>query len=331
MLIETTELTLGHVGLGTLSEPAALALFATAQAHELTAGTGGTLDEIVDAEGVPLYPAYFWLHLTVPPTARLERHRLWRRVSVGVDVRRFGRLVLDSTYVLGGDREVPPCVDEWHDGRFVSMRAASLFVVDDGSPEPRPSAPRDGAMADLRVLARGPAAVDGYRRMRGRGTFGRDAWPFQTTAPIAHPAIAGRDGAAARNLMFATYVAIMDAAESVLLGGAGGWPALPAAMLDHRSALEREVFFLGHTRPGHTVLTDVRARVVPCAPDLLGAERDVVPAAELEVRAELYEAGSHTLLAVGRARKLLAIPRARASLIADVERWVAPARCLAEV
>jgi probable biosynthetic protein (TIGR04098 family) len=320
VLIDSIELTLGHVGLGNLGEVPLLTLFASAQAHRLTMATGHTLRDVTDVDGSHLYPGYLWLHLRVPPSRRLDSFRLWDRVAVGVDVRRYGRMILDSTYVLGADAELPPDAAAWNLDALPSMRAASVWVID-GPGDPQPSAPKQDAIADLPVLKAAPEAVARVRVIRAAGGFGREPRRWSTRAPIAYPLRSGRDVARDHNLMFATYVEIMEVAAATLLGEEA-WPALPAALLDHRVLLEREVFFLSHTGPGKQVLVDVRADLSPCAQDLHGAAGDQVSAGILDLVCELYEAGSNTLLAVARARELFLVPRSRATLITDLARFM---------
>ena len=323
MLIDSIELTLGHVGLGNLSEIPLLALFASAQAHQLTMGTGHTLRDVTDVDGSPLYPGYLWLHLRIPPTRRLDSFRLWDRVSVGVDVKRYGRMVLDSTYVLGNDAELPADAAAWNLDALPSMRAASVWVIDGRSGEPQPSAPKQDAIADLAVLKSAPEAMARVRVVRAAGGFGREPRRWSTRAPIAYPLRRGRDFACDHNLMFATYVEIMEVAAATLLGEEI-WPAIPAALLDLRVLLEREVFFLAHTGPGKQVLVDVRADLSPCAQDFHGSPPDQVSAGVLDLVCELYEAGTNTLLAVARAKELFLVPRSRATLITDLARFLAP-------
>jgi hypothetical protein len=166
--------------------------------------------------------------------------------------------------------------------------------------------------------------------MRLCGTFGRAPWRFASRRPVRYRLLPGRDGVPGRNLFFATYMTVMDAAESAVLSGAGGWPRLPAGLLDQRSLLEREVFYISHTTCEQTVVTDVRARLAACPADIVAADGDVAGAAILETHFELYEERTCTLLAIARARKLVSAPRGRASLRADLERWSGDLPILAE-
>ena len=325
MLIETVELTLNHVGLGTLGEVPLLTLFASAQAHLLTSGTNHTLRDVTDADGAPLYPVYLWLHLRVPPTHCLERYRVWDRVSVGVHVNRYGRMILDSTYVLGAPGALAPTVAAWDLEGSPSMRAASAWVIDGRAGEPQPSSPKAGAVAELPVVTVSPSAIARLRAVRASGKIADERSRWATGEAIAYPIRDGRDVARDHEVMFATYVEIMDMAEATLLGEQV-WPRLPTSVLAHATIVEREVFFLSHTGLGKQVLVDVRVDLSPCPEDLHGPERDMISAGMFDTRYELYEAGSNKLLAVARARKLIIIPRARATVLGDLARFVSPSR-----
>ncbi len=321
MLIETVELTLSHVGLGELREVPLIAMFASAQAHALVAGTEHTLHDITDAAGAKLYPSYSWLLLRVPPARSLRRFRVWDRVAIGVDVKRFGGLVLDSTYVLGAPDELAANAQDWKLDEVPSMRAMSVWTVDGAAGEPQPSTPRLGAIATLPSLSAAPEAMTRFRAIRGEGTFDRAPRSWSTQSPIRYPIHTGRDVARDRNLMFATYVEIMEVAAETLLRERA-WPAFPSELLEYRVLLEREVFFLANTSGGSHVLVDVRASLTSCPNDLHGTGDDVVSAGVLDLVFELYEEGTNTLLVVARARELFLLPRRRGSLLADLSRFV---------
>jgi probable biosynthetic protein (TIGR04098 family) len=325
MLIDNVELTLAHVGLGRLAEVPLLALFASAQAHHLTAGTGHTLHDVTDAEGARLYPGYLWLHLRVPPGRPLERHRVWDSVSIGVDVKRYGRLLLESTYVLGAPGEIGDAADAWDLDAFPSMRAASMWVVDGAAGPPRPASPRDGAIAALPPLSASPRAVEPFRKMRATGTFGRAPNAHANRAPLRYPVRLGRDVAPDHNLMFATYVQVMEAAEETLLREEL-WPAMPAQLLLHRRLCEREIFFIDHTGPGEEILADVRVELLPCDDRAHGPDRDFVSAGRLAATYELYEARTNKLLTCARSEKLFVVSSSQATLIADLSRFLAAAK-----
>jgi probable biosynthetic protein (TIGR04098 family) len=322
MLIENVELTLAHVGLDHLAEVPLLALFATAQAHHLTAGTGHTLHDVTDADGARLYPGYMWLHLRVPPGRPLERHRVWESISIGVDVKRYGRLLLESTYVLGAPGEIGDSAEAWDTDAFPSMRAASMWVVDGHAGVPRPSSPRDGAIAALPPLAASPRAVEPFRKMRATGTFGHAPNARGSRAPLRYPVRLGRDVAPDHNLMFATYVQVMESAEETLLREEL-WPAMPGELLLHRRLCEREIFFIDHTGPGEEILADVRIELLPSEESAHGPDRDLVTAGRLAATYELYDARTKKLLTCCRAQKLFCVPRSQATLIADLSRFLA--------
>jgi probable biosynthetic protein (TIGR04098 family) len=321
MPIEEVDLRLNDVGLGALRESSLLALFASAQAHALTSGTGHTLRDVTDAAGAQLYPGYYWLHLRVPPSQPIERFRVWDRVAVGVDVRRYGKIILDSTYVLGAPGSLDHSPERWDLTASPSMRASSMWTVDGVSGQPQVATPKEGALATLARLDGPPESMNRLRDARSRGTLGREARPFMTKAPVRFEVRNGRDVAPGHNLMFATYVEIMSLAEETLLRE-GAWPPLPDRLVAARRPVEREVLFLQNAGAGDSVLADARASLLGCEPALHGADREQVSAAVVEITGELYDENTRALLTVWRARQLVVVPRSAATLLTDAQRFI---------
>ena len=323
MLVDEVELTLSHVDLGHLDEQAAMILFANAHSHCLTAGTGHTLRDVTDAQGATLYGGYYWTHLTVPPGRRLEQHRVWDRVAVGVDVRVSGSLLLSSSYVLGRPGEVDPADPaRWdHDG-LPSLRAGNTFFVDGIEGERRPSAPRPGALAALPKHEGIPASLDRFREQRARASIDPAFdGPLRSARPIAYPTVAGRDLRPGHAIMFARYIQIADTVERAFLTGEL-WPPLPRALADCLSVLERETFYFANARGEPCLRGTVRGRLSRCAPDLHGPDRDVVSGGLWTAISEIYDE-DNVLLVTSRVRKLLAVPRAEQRLVTQAERIMA--------
>jgi probable biosynthetic protein (TIGR04098 family) len=315
VLIEESELTLGLVGLGALTEYAAMTLCADAQAHALTAGTGGTLRDIVDAAGHPLYPGYFWTHLIIPPERRLERHQIWDRVAVGVTVGSWGP-ILESSYLLGTPEELAR--SETERPPLPALRAASMFFAGRDSGEPQPSTPRHGTIATLPKLAAAPAAVAKFREARVGGIVGATLeGSLRLGAPLEVPIVAGRDAAVGHSLLFAQFVRIFELGERALLTSLR--PPMHAALLDHLSLLEREIYYVDNCGPGARVAVDGGGRIERCPPRLTG-KSDEVSAAITSFELTAHDATSGRLLAVCRARKLLVVPKSRPSYLHDSER-----------
>jgi probable biosynthetic protein (TIGR04098 family) len=244
-VIEEVELTLSHVDLGSLDELAAMTLFGTAHSHHITAGTGGSIRDIVDADGRPIYPGYYWTHLVVPDACPLETFAVWDRVAVGVDVRAFGPLILASTYALARPGQLDGA---WDDGARPYMRAGTTFYLDGA--DPRPSVPRPGTVAALPRLAAAPPSLDRFRQVKARGDADPElAGPLVTAGRIPYELMPGRDIRAGHNVMFSRYVTVADAIEQTVLGRSA-------------SLRERETFYLASARAGR-VHGGLRGRLDP--------------------------------------------------------------------
>ena len=316
MLIEESELRLGLVGLGPLTEYAALTLFADAQAHALVAGTGRTLRDVVDVAGTPLYPDYFWTHLVVPPERPLERHQIWDRVAVGVEVTAWGP-TLESSYLLGTPTELALPAGERPP--LVALRSASMWFADQRTGEPMPARPKAGTLAELPKLAAAPAAMATFRDVRVRGAIaGAPDGRLALAAPVELPLVAGRDGAPGHSLLFAQFSRIMDLGERALLLEHVR-PPIHAALADHLSLVEREVYYIDNCAPGARVHVDARGRVEPCEQQAV-AGSDTVAVALLRLALAVHDS-SGRLLALANVTKRLVVPRSRASLVHDAERF----------
>jgi probable biosynthetic protein (TIGR04098 family) len=327
MLRESVELTLNHVGLGSLNEYALLGLFATAQAHALTEGKPHALSALVDVNGQPLYPAYYVTHVQIPPACLLSAFPLWSTVAVGVDVQSFGGIVLDSSYILGRPGEIADQVDGWDTAHLPAMRAGSMFVIDtpaaQHSGEVQVSAPRGDMIAALPRLKTPPAAIQRFQQVREQGLGDETEQPaLATSQPIRYPVAAGRDAAAGHNMLFATFSTVMDTAEQTLLAR-NIWPPFPMALLNCLALLERETYYFANCQAGQTVQVQIRGHMAPCAPDLHGSAEDVLSAGMLHLVFELYRDDTGDLLVMSRATKLLAVPTRQQRLLHDVRRLLA--------
>lgn len=315
MLIRESELGLGLIGLGRMTEFAAMTVWADAQACALTAGTGGTLRDVVDTSGARLYPGYFWTHVAVPPNRMFERHQVWDRIAVGVDVRVLGP-ILDSTYVLGTPAELAmPAAER---PVLPAMRGAAMFFVEGRAGEPQPASPKKGTVAELQKLEKAPAALAAFKDVRLRGVVDVEfTGRIRLAAPIEYPIVAGRDAAVGHSLVFAQFVRLFDAAECALLSELR--PPAPAELIEQLAVLDREVFYFDNCGPGSVAVIDATATIERCAPDLIGTP-DQISAAIVKLALTAHERNSGRMLAVSSVRKLLVVPRTRPAMLHAAER-----------
>ena len=323
MLVEDIELSLANVELGTLSEFAAMVLFGNAFCHRLVRGTKlAGIREIQDAAGKPLYPAKLMTHLRVPAKRPLADFAVWDRVAVGADVHSFGRMLLESSFILARPGEIPPDSKSWDFENYPSMRAGSLFIVDERREDLDSSVPREGHLASLPPLTQRPQFVARFSEMQTKG--GRlKAYDgnLLVREPITYPIIAGRDVAAGHALMFATFTKIMDIAERQFLTE-HLFPPLHEPLVDLLSLLERETYYLGNCFAGDKLRIDIKAKILLSPPGLQTRSIDLEPVAILECVFELYQQGRNALVLVSRVKKLLAVPRAMKTARREAERFL---------
>jgi probable biosynthetic protein (TIGR04098 family) len=315
-VIETFELTPSHVGLGDLSEFALLTLVADTHYRVLTQGTDATPRTILDKAGEALYPSVFALHLRAPIERPIEAHALWERLSVGADVRCFGRSFLDVRGVLGRAGEVEDAPERWTSAPLPSVSWAGAWTL-----KGEVAMPAGKFVASLPPAAAPPALLALFRAVQSRGTIAEAAEPSAPSAPILYPIVPGRDVARGRQMMFSQFVVVMDHAERVFLTERI-WPAFTSEFVECRTTLERRIFYFGNCRADDIVETVVEARLEKSAPSSDGA-LPFVPGALVTLAMALTEKRTRRLVALCETRKLLAIPSTQVGLLREAERMLA--------
>lgn len=331
MRTEILQLTMSHVGLGSLNEYALMILFGNAHSHSLVAGLQLPPDQIKNEAGGTLYPAYFMTRLTVPANSLLSSYKLWDNVSVGVDVRRFGDTLLESNYALGRGQQLPDDSQQWNAERFPTMEGNNLLVIDseeDTSSKRKVGNPGPGLIADLPKLARSPKGIMLSKQARTSGFMNIDfpGRPFKSSCALHYDVVPGRDAAAGHAMIFAKFAEIMDIAENRFLGEQFQ-PQLSSDVLNCLSILDREIYYFGNCYAGETLQIDVRGSIEMLENEGLPEASDYIPAAFLNVVFEIRQLRNNILLVLAKARKVFAVPMRNQDLVADIHRiFVQPKR-----
>lgn len=315
-MIETFDLTPSHVGLGDLNEFALLTLVANTHYRILTQGTNATPRRIVDKAGEALYPSVFALHLQAPIRRPIEAHVLWEKLSVGADVRCFGRSFLDVRGVVGRAGEVPDAPEKWTSAPLPSVCWAGAWTLKGEVAMPAPP-----FVANVPHAAAPPVLLAMFRAAQSRGTIAEAPGALTPSAPILYPVVAGRDVARGRQMMFSQFVVVMDHAERVFLTERV-WPSFPCELIECRTTLERRIFYFGNCRADDVVETVVGACLEKVARP---SDEDLpfVPGAIVALTMALTDKNSRRLVALCETRKLLAIPSNQVGLLRDAERMLA--------
>ncbi|MEJ2416278.1 MAG: hypothetical protein P8Y45_04990 [Exilibacterium sp.] len=344
MLIENIELTMSHLGLGNLSEYALMVLFGNAHSHHLVAGTGLAPDLLRDKNANALYPAYFMTRLSVPETVLLHSFKLWERVSVGVDVKRFGDTLLESRYILGREGEVAQDAQTWERQNLPTMEGNNLIVIeniDAVNVRRKVANPDPDCIAKLPKARVSPRGVTRSKIVRSRGfeTHGVESQrvesqsfeskppdaaarlEFANKKPFHYEVLPGRDAAPGHAMIFARFCEIMDAAEYQYFSREFT-PALPDELITCFSVLDREVFYYGNCYAGETLSIHLRGSLQIFEEGELLDNCNYVRAAMLNLDFELFQHRNKSLLAMARTRKMVAIPMHKQDVISDLQRLV---------
>jgi len=324
MLIENIELTMSQLGLGSLTEYALMVMFGNAHSHHLTLNRENNPSRMLDAQGLALYPAYFMTHLTVPASRPLASFELWDLVDIGVDVQRFGETLLESRYALDLEDALPKAPEDWDPATAPMMRGANLIVVDvaEETASRRVSAPKPECIAELPKVKKPPRGLLNARKVRANG-FGAVTDPrLRTREPVLYEVALHRDAAPNHAMIFAKFVEVMDYAETALLTRALQ-PGFQLELLGHLHTLEREIYYYGNAFAGETLAIHVKGDARPCAADHHGESMAWVSTGLFEFEIAVYRARNNALLALGRVKKLLALPTRLQDAASDIARTLA--------
>lgn len=300
MYLESTELTYSHQDLGTLNEFGLMCLFGNMHSKALVAGLDHTVEQISDGDGLKLYPAYFYTHLQVPEACPLSGFQAWHPVHLGVEVKRYGKCYLDSTYVAKPESAGVAEPDDWSKGHFPSMRGNSLFTVDvteDPSVARQIAVPKQGSLVELDSVKKKPASIQWAKKVQKEGQVrsGRP-YPWSSRETITYPVIPGRDVATGHAMIFARFGQVMDYAEHVFLE-----EHLDVSLGDQQRAeyqlLEREILYYDNAYAGDVIDVAVQLSVTKIS--------DWTARVPFYTEAEyqLYRRSNLDLLAVGYAKK----------------------------
>lgn len=320
MFVEDVELTMSNLGLGNLNEYALMVLFGNAHSHHLTLGTGINPGEIKDANGDVLYPAYFYTLLKVSTANLLRNYKLWDDVSVGVEVKRFGDTLLESDYVLGPLGKVSDQMSQWNDGEFPRMHGNNLIVVDGHRTKRKVSNPESRYIADLEKVIQPPVGIMNSKKVRRYG-FEDDLneVQFSSEDPLSYKILDGRDTSDGHAMIFAKFSEIMDFAELSFLSEELSQP-IPNNILANACVLEREIYYYGNCYAGEVIDIRLKGNFESVSDDEEFEGLDYIPAAYLKLSFEISQKKDNTLLAMGRVKKIIAVPMKDQELVLDVYR-----------
>lgn len=307
MYRETTELTYSHQDLGTLSEFGLMTLFGNLHSKALVDGLESTVEDIRDAHARHLYPAYFHTHLRIPTACSLSQFRAWREVALGVDVQRFGKCYLDSSYVIKPVAAGAVDPVDFTSGAYPTMHGNNLFIVDvseDAEVARQLAVPESGSLAALPPIKAKPPAINRAKQVANeRRIHPERGMPWTSRDSIAYRVMPGRDVAPGHAMIFARFAQVMDYAEHVMLADQMELMLTPDELAGNE-LVEREIFYFGNAYAGDTIDVGVKATVTETAGLLYW-----------EAEYQLYRRSNLELLAVGYAKKRVQEEAARQAFL----------------
>jgi probable biosynthetic protein (TIGR04098 family) len=318
------QLTMSHVGLGTLNECALMIMMGDAHSLYLTQGKQKSPDELVDKAGNKLYPAYYMTHLKIPPSKLLSQFKLWDDVNLAVEVKRFGETILESRYVLSNGEKISDKHWKEIEKSSIVMNANSLFVISaevDKSSRRKVSIPVAECLADLQILKKTPSSIRKSGDIRSYGFSTKpDIKKIHNHNPIKYKIVPGKDCSPGHALIFAKFVELMDHAEFLMLTNRMK-PGLSINLYNHFKVIERETYYYGNCFEGEIIDIYFTAQFQDCPLDYHGDNLQTISAGLLDCVIEIYLAKSNMLLSIAKVKKLLAIPTKHQELYQDIKRF----------
>jgi probable biosynthetic protein (TIGR04098 family) len=295
MYIETTELTYSHQDLGALNEFGLMCLFGNMHSKALVEGLGTSVEEIKDHHGRQLYPAYFHTHLKVPECCPLSSFGAWKQVHLAVELKRFGKCYLDSSYVIKPEKDTAPTARDFESGVYPTMHGNNLFIVDvseDSSVARQLAVPESACVALLDPVSEKPSAIQLTKEVSLDCAIRKDVdYPLMARESIAYAVIPGRDVAAGHAMIFARFCQVMDYAEYIFLTSQLELPIGQGALAECQLR-EREIYYFNNAYAGDIIDVAVKARMTE------GTDWVVI-----ETEYQLFRRSNLDLIAVAYAKK----------------------------
>ena len=322
MIRKNILLDMSHVGLGTLTESGLMLVFGSIHSERLTNDIALDPKQIVNSKNEILYPAYYFTHLSVPPSRLLRSFNLWDRISVGVDVFRFGKSLLESSYILSHNGEISQESESWGSSNNIFMKGSSIFVVDsiNSRKEALVGVPSADSISNLPAISSTPEALHQSRSIRRLGQHTGKVFEL-TSKPIAYRILPRRDVSIGRSLVFAKFIEIMDTAEYLFLLD-GIYPGLSISLVSNLAILERKTYYFGNASANEVLEIYFKLRIESCSSDYHGNDSTLLSCGLFEFEIEIYSKNSGAMLVSAYTKKLLIVPVSSQNEVDDCMRIV---------
>lgn len=323
-MIESIELTMSHVGLGDLNEYALMTLFGNAHSHRLVQGLNINASQITDQDGNTLYPAYFRTHLTVPPNCLLSSFKLWDTVDIGVDISKYGEMILSSDYIVGRAGQIGDNPENWDAAMWPTMRGNNLMTIDITGSEAvrrKVAVPQKETIAELNRLKSVPVYIKESNRIKEFG-FGVEENPILSNPiPFNFYVELNQDTAPGHAMMFANFVRVMDCAERNLLTK-GIAPGFPVELISHLKVLEREVYYYSNCFSNTWLEVYIKGNIKKCPNNFHGGPNSFISVFLLELEFSIFEKNKNNLLCSAFGKKLCYLPTAQQDSLPGIKRFI---------
>ena len=256
-MVEDLEIGMPLTGINRLSENGLLKYLGDLRWRHLARISGVPSCDLVDDAGQRLYPTFFYVESSFPPTCPMAHFGENDRFHVIDSVRRFGSSMLDGvSYLIPSDRSeaMAEPIDSFDQAaalRVPVVRMANIFVMKfNGAEWLKKGRPQDRLISGVRELADPPDCYSIAKRAEADGCIDTpdlevDVQPLQQNEVEYRYAVQpDRDVNGVGLLYFANYLLFLDLAERTALQRAEDW--WPDEAINGRTLVNRKLVYLNN-------------------------------------------------------------------------------------
>jgi probable biosynthetic protein (TIGR04098 family) len=312
VLFEDVEIGMSLTCLNNLAESPLLKYLGDLRWRHLSALSGVPSKLFADDNGRRLYPSFFYVEMSFPQDNPMATFGENDTLKIASTLKRFGGSMLDGlSFLLPASypeaQELPfGSVDEALAAGVPAVRLSNIFVEQhNGSEWLRTARPSNPGFKTIPELAVAPEPYVLIKQIEKDNCLPRpgNSYVAMTDGPVRveYPLVIDRDFSSTGLVYFANYPIFMDICEREVLRAAK--LQLTQAMIDRRTIIRRQSFYLNNASPNETLIIEVE----PWLENPVLAQHSAPEAAPIRlfINYRMYRKSDSRLMMVSTAEKLI--------------------------